>query len=173
MSELNPTAPKAASIKRLFERLASAPRQLFEVCSGASPERMAKPLAAGKWTPLQVIQHLIGCDREALLPRLEKMLAEDEPFLPAYDQDLWMQQYGNVNDHMPVVLLNEFARLREKAAVVLFDLEPEQWGRTGRHEERGVITVFDLCSYMADHDDHHRRQIALQLASDSGLNVKR
>ena len=107
------------------------------------------------------------------MPRIEKMLAEEDPFLPAYDQDLWMQQHGDVHDRMAVVLLNEFALLREKVAVMLFDLEVEQWIRTGRHEERGQITIFELCAYMTDHDDLHRSQIALHLAADSGLNLNR
>jgi uncharacterized damage-inducible protein DinB len=151
-------------IKVLFERLATAPRYLFEVCSGAAPERMNQPLAAGKWSPIQVIQHLIGCDKEALLPRIEKMLNDDNPILPAYDQDLWMKQYGDVYNRKPISLMDEYARLREKSVMLLFDLEVEDWLRTGGHEELGTITIYDLAAYFADHDEHHRRQLAAFLA---------
>jgi uncharacterized damage-inducible protein DinB len=154
-----------AEAKAVFERLASAPRMLFEVCSGASPERLNRPLAPGKWSPLQVIQHLIGCDREALLPRVEKMINEDHPFLARYDQDLWMKQYGDVYNRKAVSLLDELARLREKTAVLLFDLDLAGWHRTGQHEERGSITLYDLATYFADHDEHHRRKIAEFLAT--------
>ncbi len=154
-----------SEVKQVFERLAGAPRMLFEVCSGASPERLARPMAAGKWSPLQVIAHLVGCDREALLPRVEKMLNEDLPFLARFDQDLWMKQYGDVYNRKAVSLLDEFARLREKSMVLLFDLGLESWHRTGQHEERGRITIFDLVSYFAHHDEHHRRQIAEFLAA--------
>jgi uncharacterized damage-inducible protein DinB len=154
-----------AEVKEVFERLASAPRLLFEVCSGASPERLSRPMAPGKWSPLQTIQHLIGCDREALLPRVEKMLNEDRPFLARFDQDLWMKQYGDVYNRKAVSLLDEFARLREKSMVLLFDLDLASWHRTGQHEERGKITIFDLVSYFAHHDEHHRQQIAAFLAA--------
>lgn len=157
-----------AEVKAVFERLAGAPRLLFEVCSGASPERMNRPLAAGKWSPLQVIAHLVGCDREALLPRVEKILAEEHPFLARYDQDLWMKQYGDVYNRKAVSLLDEFARLREKTSVLLFDLDLAGWHRTGQHEERGSMTLFDLASYFADHDQHHRRQILDFLATPIG-----
>jgi hypothetical protein len=154
-----------AEVKDVFERLASAPRLLFEVCSGASPERMSRPLAPGKWSPLQILQHLVGGDKEALLPRIEKILNEDHPFLASYDQDLWMKQYGDVFNRKAVSLLDEYARLREKTMVLLFDLDLAGWHRTGQHEERGDITLFELASYFAHHDEHHRRQIAEFLAT--------
>jgi uncharacterized damage-inducible protein DinB len=157
-------APTKEEIKALFERLATAPRHLFEVCSGTSPERMSQPLAPGKWSPVQVIQHLIGCDKEALLPRIEKMLNEEDPFLPAYDQDLWMKQHGEVHNRKPISLMDEYARLREKSVVLLFDLELEDWMRTGQHEENGPITIYDLSVYFAKHDDHHRHQLVDFLA---------
>ena len=40
MAAPEPSVPTSASVKRLFERLASAPRQLFEVCSGAPDDYM-------------------------------------------------------------------------------------------------------------------------------------
>lgn len=154
-----------AEVKEVFEQVAGAPRLLFEVCSGAAPERLSRPVAPGKWSPLQIIQHLVGCDREALLPRIEKMLNEEHPFLARFDQDLWMKQYGDVHNRKAVSLLDEFARLREKSMVLLFDLELSGWHRTGQHEERGSITIFDLVTHFARHDAHHRRQIAEFLSS--------
>jgi len=162
--------PTKEEIKLLFERLATAPRRFFELCSGAAPERLALPLAPGKWTALQILRHLTGCDREALLPRIEKILAESDPFLPNWDQDQWMKQYGDVRNVRAVQLLDEWARLREKIALTLFDLSLEQWARTGRHERRGTLTLFQLCRLNADHDDLHWRQISHRLTPDSALN---
>lgn len=150
--------------------MATAPRLLFEVCSGASVMRMSRPIAAGKWSPLQIIKHLVGTEQEAVLPRVEKMLAEDNPFIAAWDQDTWMKFNGDVSQVQPVALINEYARLREKTAIVLFDLSPEEWLRTGQHEEFGEITIHSLCTHFADHDEHHRQQIAAFLAEpDSHL----
>jgi hypothetical protein len=162
--------PTPEAIKSLFERLASAPRRFFELCSGADERRMAASLGPGKWSPLQILRHLEGCDREALLPRIERILAEDDPFLPAWDQDLWMKHHGHVNHLRAVLLLDEWARLREKIAVTLFDLDVEAWRRTGRHEVRGQLSLYELCRYFADHDDSHYRQIEQHLGRDSALN---
>ena len=159
--------PDPESIKSLFERLATAPRRYFELCSGADARRMASPLAPGKWSPRQVLRHLTGCDREVLLPRIERILDQDDPILPAWDQNLWMRQYGDVNHLRSVILLDEWARLREKVAVLLFDLGLDQWQRTGRHEVRGTQSLFDVCTHFAGHDDHHYRQIERYLAGDS------
>ena len=148
--------------RSVFERLAATPRLLFELCSGVEPGRLATPIGPGKWTPLQILQHLIGCDREALLPRIEKMLAESDPFLAAYDQDRWMQMHAETG-RKAVVLLDEFARIREKSVVMLFDLGPGEWERRGRHEEWGPTTIYELAVYFADHDDHHRAQLERHL----------
>lgn len=155
--------PTKEEIKLLFERLATSPRRFFELCSGAAPERLALPIAPGKWTPLQILRHLTGCDREALLPRIEKILAESDPFLPNWDQDRWMKQNGDVRNMKAVQLIDEWARLREKIALTLFDISPEQWTRTGRHEVRGSVTLYQLCLSNADHDDEHSRQISRHL----------
>jgi hypothetical protein len=152
--------PTDEDLKKLFEELATAPRRLFELCSGVSATHMSMPIAPQKWTPLQIIQHLVGCDKEALLPRIEKMLASDHPDLPAYDQDAWMAIHGSVIEIRPVQLIDEFARLREKSSILLFDLSADQWKRSGTHEERGHITIFELCTYFARHDAHHIQQIA-------------
>ena len=147
-------------VKELFEKFATAPRRLFELCSGVSQLKLQAPIADGKWTSLQIIQHLVGCDREALLPRIEKMLAEDNPELPAYDQDAWMKIHGAVSDRLAVQLIDEYARLREKSSIMLFDLNLEQWLRPGQHEEMGRITILKLCEYFSRHDAHHYQQIA-------------
>lgn len=152
--------PSEDQVKKLFEELATAPRRLFELCSGVSALKLQAPIAEEKWTPLQIIQHLVGCDKEALLPRIEKMLAVDNPDLAVYDQDAWMRVHGAVNDRKAVALIDEFARLREKSAILLFDLSLEQWLRRGQHEELGEVTILDLCRYFARHDSHHYQQIA-------------
>lgn len=164
-------SPGALDFKRVFERLASQPRILFEICSGADRARLAQPIAPGKWSPLQIIQHLSGCDREALLPRIEKILSEDNPPLPAFDAQRWMVHHGAVHDRQAVVLLDEFARLREKSVILLFDLSADEWLRTGRHEERGSITLYELTERFARHDERHRMQIAGHLGRDSKLNT--
>jgi hypothetical protein len=162
--------PTREEIQTVFERVATAPRRFFELCSGAVPERLALPIAPGKWTSLQILRHLAGCDREALLPRIEKILAQTDPLLPIWDQDLWMKHHGDVRNVRAVQLLDEWARLREKIALTLFDLSLEQWARTGRHERRGSLTLFQLCCLNADHDDLHWRQISRHLTQDSALN---
>lgn len=162
-------APTVEQIKKLFEEFATAPRRFFELCSGVPAIKLQRPVADGKWSPLQIIQHLVGCDKEALLPHIESMLAVDNPDLPAYDQDAWMRMHGSVNDRMAVQLIDEFARLREKSSILLFDLSLDHWLRRGQHEELGEITILDLCRNFTLHDTHHYQQIARFIdPSDAG-----
>ena len=159
--------PTEDEIKAIFEGLATAPRRIFELCSGVAPGELRSPIAEGKWSPLQIIQHLIGCDREALLPRIEKMLATDNPELPAWDQDAWMRMHGSVSERKAVELIDELARLREKSVSILFDLSVEQWQRTGQHGDWGETSIFELCKYFVKHDTLHYQQIAQHLGVES------
>lgn len=162
--------PTEIQIRDLFERLATAPRRFFELCTGVAPDRLATPLGPGQWSPLQVLRHLAGRDRETLLPCVEKILAEADPLLPHWDENTWMKQHGDVQSTRAVQLIDEWARLREKIAVTLFDLSPGEWARTGRHEVRGPLTLYEFCCSNADHDDEHYRRLARYLTRDSTLN---
>ena len=51
-------------------------------------------------------------------------------------------------------------RLLREANLRMFDGPgPEQWARSGQHEERGRMTVRDLCRHMAAYDVNHLQHI--------------
>ena len=56
---------------------------------GGVPEtRLRKPEKPGKWSVLQVIQHLADSDL-VMGYRIRMTLTQDRPPLPGYDQDQW------------------------------------------------------------------------------------
>lgn len=71
-----------------------------------------------------------------------------------YDQNAWAGAliYEGYSVERALRL---FEVLREAHSALLMALESGAWERTGRHPERGDITVRELVDHRAHHDLHH------------------
>jgi hypothetical protein len=139
----------------VLDELAPALRRLRD---GLSDAELRQPEAPGKWSVLQVLDHL--ADQEVVNAfRFRSVVAEDEPPLQGYDQDRWAARlrYGGAPAD---VVLGELASLRRRTARLLRSLSPEELERVGHHTERGPESVGYIMRLIAGHDLVHRRQIA-------------
>ncbi len=85
---------------------------------------------------------------------MKRVLAEENPTLPAFDQDLWVARLGS--QEMPVqdgVIL--FASHRDWMTRILRRRPPTDFARAGVHSESGRKTLADLVVGAANHLDHH------------------
>ncbi len=129
-----------------------------ELTSGLSAEELGRPEAPGKWSILNVVEHL--ADQELVNAyRLRSIVAEEEPRLRGYDQDLWATKlrYGSAG---PEPVLLELRALRERNLRLYRSLSDVELDRVGMHSERGPESARRLRSLTAAHDLLHRRQIA-------------
>lgn len=130
-------------------------RILTEDLSGTE---LREPEAPGKWSVIQVVEHLI--DQETVNAfRLRSVIAEDRPPLRGYDQDRWGERlrYGNTK---LLELFEELYMLRRRNLRLYESLTDEELDRIGLHTERGEESARRLCALTAGHDLVHRRQIA-------------
>jgi DinB family protein len=134
-----------------------------ELTAGLSADELARAEAPGKWSILQVVEHL--ADQELVNGfRLRSIVAEDEPPLRGYDQDRWAARlrYGSAGLE-PV--LEELRVLRERNLRLYRSLSEAELDRLGMHDERGPESARRLRALTAAHDLLHRRQIARIRAS--------
>ena len=124
---------------------------------------MRQPEARGKWSVIQVIQHL--ADSELVMGyRIRMILTQDRPPLPGYDQDQWAGEFQY--EQIPLALaLGQLRGLRAANHHLWTRLTPEQLDRVGLHAERGPESVGHLLRLLGGHDLVHRRQIDRILAS--------
>jgi hypothetical protein len=62
---------------------------------------------------------------------------------------------------LPVTdLLQTMAWRRKELVNALRNVSPEDWERSGIHEVRGPMTVYELATQIAEHEDEHLAQIA-------------
>ena len=136
----------------LLPSLRATPRMLREMardCTGAQAVTPPKP---GEWAVVDVVRHLVEGDRDTLLPRLRRMLAEPRPVfavrrpLEADGADL-------------ATLLDVFERARAEIVRILGGLDDAAWAREGVSPSRGLLTVEAYAASTLAHDTEHLRQI--------------
>lgn len=138
--------------------------ELQAAVSGRSDDALETPEADGKWSIVEVIQHL--ADSEIVYGyRMRLIVAEDEPSIPGYDQNAWASnlRYANV----PVsTALSDFRALRAINLRWLQGLSDKQLDRWGMHNERGQESVQHIVKLLAAHDLVHLNQIKRILTSN-------
>ena len=121
------------------------------------------PEAPGKWSVIEVIQHLADSDL-VFSYRLKMMLTEDRPLLGGYDQDRWAGEL-RYRDVPLELALDQLRSMRTANLHILRPLSPSQLERVGLHSERGPESAGFLLQLMGGHDLVHRRQIDRILSS--------
>jgi DinB family protein len=125
--------------------------------------RLRQAEAPGKWSVIEVIQHLADSDLVAGF-RIRMMLTDDRPPIQGYDQDRWAQEllYRDVSLSQA---LDQLRGIRIANLHLWAGLSPSQLERVGLHSERGAESVGFLLRLMGAHDLVHRRQIDRILAA--------
>jgi hypothetical protein len=142
--------------------LRATPTTLAALLRGYTEEQ-ARAARGGDegWSVVEVLCHLRDAEEEALA-RMRAMRDQAAPFLAAYDQERWAEERHYAQARLDDALA-AFLDLRARHAAELAQLAPEQWKRTGQHEEQGQITISDHTLHIVSHDAIHLAQIARQL----------
>jgi len=128
------------------------PGRLEELLDKVGDARLDRPYGPGKWTVRQVVHHLAESHMNGFA-RLKWALAEDNPTLKPYDQDIWTVMGDG---DLPIESSLQIIRgLHARWVAVLKALTPEQWKRRCRHPEKGEYTVESLTAAYANHGDKH------------------
>ena len=144
--------------EEILKSLRASPVILGALVAGLYDEQIRRRPAPGEWAVIEVVAHVADVDERAHT-RLRRMLAEDNPFLPAFDQDALAVERGYIGMDLP----EQVARYRQARAAHLADLaglDRRQWQRTGRHEAAGDLTVQLYEAHVASEDVDHLAQIA-------------
>lgn len=136
---------------------------LAERVRGLSEAALRRPEAPGKWSAIEVIQHLADSDLVAGF-RTRMVLSEDRPALQGYDQDRWAREF-RYRDISLDQALDQLRALRGANLNLWRTLSRPQLEREGLHSERGPESVGQILRLMAAHDLVHRRQLDRILTS--------
>jgi hypothetical protein len=136
----------------------SQPKAFAGALADRGPAELHRPLSPGEWSPHQVMSHVLASEAEALLPRIRRLLEEDDPDLPNWDEAAWMaDSYDpslDIGD-----LLAAYAAARRPLADRLDNLPLAAWNRSGAHPVQGRRTVLWWLEYTVAHAKDHLNQL--------------
>jgi len=144
-------------LSELLERFRRGPDLVAAVITGAAGAELDFVPSPEKWNIRQILAHL--ADSEIVCSdRFRRVIAENNPTLVGYDQDAWAARL-NYKRRRTADSLDLFRRLRAENYELLKELPEEVFERTGRHTERGVMTLGQLVAYDAEHHEKHAQQL--------------
>ena len=142
----------------LLDVYRSTPVTLRALVRQLDDELTRSQSAPGEWSIIEIVTHLADAE-EMVVKRVERMLTEDNPGLPAYDP-AQLAGMSNYRSRSISEELDRFEAVRGELTSRLEGLDESDWARTGQHEEVGDITVEGMTAHMAAHDSIHLAQIA-------------
>ena len=128
------------------------PRMLREMTRDGMAALVTTPPMPGAWSIVEIIRHLVEGDRDTLLPRLRRMLAEERPVFSAH------RRLENDASDL-ATLLDVFERARAEVVRILSGIDHAAWAREGVSPSRGALTVESYAASTVAHDTEHLRQI--------------
>ncbi|MEZ0396922.1 MAG: DinB family protein [Anaerolineales bacterium] len=114
--------------------------------------------APGEWCLTEIVCHLRDVDRDVHLARLRRVLAEENPFLPAEMTDRWVEERDYARQQGGEAL-EAFVAARKEILDLLEALEPDAWARPARHAIFGPTHLLELVRFIAEHDRSHIQQV--------------
>ncbi|MED1865211.1 DinB family protein [Fictibacillus nanhaiensis] len=152
-----------------IEILERTPTVLTHLLSGLSYEWLNSNEGGDSWNSVEVVAHLIECEKSNWIPRIYSILSSHEnESLPHYDRFSHLGKETGIEE-----LLREFLQCRQQSLYQLgtFNISSFDLNKTGLHPEFGSITLQQLLSTWAVHDLTHINQITRVLAKRYDLDV--
>jgi hypothetical protein len=129
------------------------PARLRAAVRGLTPQQLDTPYRPEGWTVRQVVHHVPDSHLNAYL-RFKLALTEDEPTIKPYAEDRWAK-LGDTAATPVEVSLALLDSLHDRWIRLLRSLQPEDWKRTFRHSELGLVALEKNLALYAWHGQHH------------------
>ena len=149
--------PAPAERGRMIHEIAETPELLKNAVSGIPESCLDTPYRAGGWSVRQIVHHVADSHLNSYV-RTKLALTEEVPVIKPYDQDLWaaLPDSRQVSVEVSLLLLDA---LHRRWVTLLRSMAEEQFKRTLRHPEMGVLALERIVALYAWHGKHHTAQI--------------
>ena len=145
--------PAAEQRQQFIDEIAQTPANLRTAIQGFSEAQLDTPYRDGGWTVRQVVHHVPDSHLNSYV-RFKLALTEDEPTIKPYAEDRWAEMADT--KATPVeVSLTLLDSLHDRWVRLLQSLSPEDWKRSFRHPEVGLMTLEKALALYAWHGRHH------------------
>jgi DinB family protein len=140
----------------LLDRFRTGFDDVADSLAGVSPEALDRRPPGSGWSAREVAHHLADSETTAYV-RLRRLIAEDNPAIPNYDEEGFARRLHYDRPIEPSLAV--LRSVREASLQLLESLTPEEWQRSGIHSEAGPYSVDDWLRTYANHSHEHADQI--------------
>lgn len=139
--------------RSLTAQIEEMPAKLRAAVQGLSEAQLDTPYREGGWTVRQVAHHLADSHMNAFI-RFKLALTETEPTIKPYEQQLWAE-LPDGKTAPTEISLRLLDSLHGRWALLIKSMKPEEFTRTFRHPELGLVTLERNLALYAWHGRHH------------------
>lgn len=136
----------------LLEILGNNIESTINFLNSLPEEKLNFRYAEGKWTPKQIIQHLIDSER-IMTYRMLTFARNDKTELPGFEENDYAVE-SNADERTLEELTTEFKTVRNSSISLIRSFNDELLRRSGI-ANKGRITVSALVYVIAGHELHH------------------
>jgi hypothetical protein len=148
-----------AKREELIGQIEAAPAEMRQAYNALPKGGLDTPYRPGGWTARQVIHHVPESHMNSYI-RFKLALTEPEPTIKPYDESAWAL-LPDVKSTPIEASLSLMDALHLRWVEFLRTLEPEDWKRTFRHPEIGLVTLDRTLGLYAWHGRHHVAHLKL------------
>lgn len=131
--------------------LSTTPARWLALTQSLPRELLRRQPAAGEWSAVDCLRHLIDTERYVFPPRVKAFL--DGRDIVAFNPDNEGTPADEADD--PAEMAKEFARMRAETLTLLSQLTSADLSRTVRHSELGSVTLGEMLNEWAAHELMH------------------
>lgn len=135
-------------------------QRLRETVANLSDTELNKTYREGSWNVRQLVHHIADSQLN-MYQRLKLALTDDNPTVPAFDEEKWAIQ---PDTKLPVESsIKMLEGINERIVELGKHLTEEQLNRTFTHQVNGAIKVATKVAKLAWHEEHHLAHIKIAL----------
>lgn len=133
--------------------LFTTPERWQLLVSALPLDLLTRSPAAGEWSALHCLQHLLVAERQLFPARLQAFLTGQR--FSAFDPN---QPHTDLDSQTPEQLAAAFAQARQESLALLKNVKDDELERTTRHPQFGTVTLAQMLHTWAAHDLMHTVQ---------------
>jgi hypothetical protein len=142
-----------------IDHLAATPDIVRALLTGVDDKQAYWKPTPERFSIAELFEHLSHVEAHCFRIRFDEILANDNPEIEPYDQNVWYAK-GAYSNRDAEESLGHWEEQREDNVEFLRGLDPKLLARTGRHTVRGQFTLSNHLSEWALHDLGHLRQLS-------------
>ena len=145
-------------LDRLIKLLEETPRTIERLVKDLKDDDLRWKPSAREFSILENVCHLRDIEHDGYMARIDKILSEENPFLPDIDGNKIAEE-RSYNAQELDASLRAFAGARKDNVRTIKHVSLDQLNRTADFENAGAITLARLLLMMREHDQDHIKEL--------------